>query len=86
MMSTVKDFNTFNNYRWLRPPMINCIGRLIEVCGLVVVNKRKVNFVQEFFYGYEPIAFFDDKVVHWNQDFSKCFTFVDGKKQQVNFN
>jgi hypothetical protein len=80
-MNIVKDFNTFNSKKWLRPPIINCVDRTIIVHGLIPKG-RKLKFVSEFFYGYEPIGFLDNKVIHWNLDFSKCFTYSN-KNEEV---
>ena len=81
-MSRVKDFNTVNPNKWLRPPTLSCSDNLIIAQGIIPKGK-KLNVVLEFFYGIEPIHYLDNEVVHWNLDFSKCFSFKDGKNKEI---
>jgi hypothetical protein len=73
-----QDFNQFKNYRWVRPPIITCIGRMIQVYGLIK-TKHRVETIHVLFYGYEPISYLNSKVIHWSFDCSKCFTYENGK-------
>jgi hypothetical protein len=83
--STIKDFNQVRNINWIRPPIIsNIIGfpTLMQVLGLVK-RRNKTEFVNEVCFGYEPIDYLNGKVVHWNNDCSKGFMFVNGKNIEV---
>ena len=75
----IKDFNQIIKYRWLRSPIISCNGPFIEVCGLIKKKQHQLEFIQEWCFRIEPIAYLNGKVIHWSSDCSKCFTYENGK-------